>query len=89
MRAASLSTTKTVKEIYRRTDEGVTQWSRLELPVRFDGFDGPFEFLPQGLGEKLLNGHIEFLTEHDSKTRVDIILETILVQDQTVGSVGW
>ena len=46
----------------------------LELPVFVNRLDGPFEFLPQGLGEKLLHGHIKFLAEHDGETGINVVL---------------
>lgn len=47
----------------------------LELPVLVDGSNGPCELLAQGLGKELLDGHVEFLGENDSETRVDVVLE--------------
>lgn len=49
----------------------------LELPVLFDGLDGPLELFAQGLGEEPLNGHIELLAEDDREPRINIVLERV------------
>jgi hypothetical protein len=48
----------------------------LELPVIgiFNRLDGPVEFLPQGLREKLLDRDIELFGKDDSQTRIDVVL---------------
>ena len=58
------------------TLEGVFFWLRLEFPVCINGLDSPFELLTQGLGEELLNGHVESLGEDRSQARVDVVLRS-------------
>lgn len=58
---------------------------RLELPVAVDRLDGPFEFLAERLGEKLLDGHVELLGEDGSETRVDVVL--LMLDNILIGSI--
>lgn len=51
---------------------------KLEFPILVDGFDGPVEFLAEGLWEEFLDGDVEFLWEDDSETWVDIVLHSSL-----------
>lgn len=46
----------------------------LELPIRFDRFDGPFELLAQRLGEKFFDGDVELLGEDGGETGVNVVL---------------
>lgn len=45
-----------------------------KLPILVNGLDCPFEFLPECLGEELLNGYVELLGEDDGESRVDVVL---------------
>lgn len=47
-----------------------------ELPVFdvFNGLDSPVEFLAQRLRKELLDWNVELLGEHDSKTRINVVL---------------
>ncbi len=50
--------------------------SCLKVPVGVHGLDRPVKFLPQCLGEELLNGNIELLGEDHRKARVNVVLVT-------------
>jgi len=51
----------------------------LELPILINGFDSPFKFLPQCLGEETLDGDVKFLGEDDREARIDVILPEMSV----------
>ena len=52
----------------------------LELPVGvLDGLDGPVELLSQRLGEELLDRDVELAREDDGETRVNVVLQMLLV----------
>ena len=45
-----------------------------EFPIFVHRLDCPIKLLPQRLGEELFDGHVKFLGEDHSKTRIDVIL---------------
>lgn len=45
-----------------------------KLPVFLYRFDCPIKFLPQSLGEELLDRHFKFLAKNHGKTWIDVIL---------------
>lgn len=49
----------------------------LEFPILFSRLDGPVKLLAEGLGEELLNRHVEFLREYHCKAWIDVILRGI------------
>lgn len=49
-----------------------------EFPVLVHRFDGPFELLPQSLGEELLYRHVESLGKHRGQTRIDVVLSMLV-----------
>ena len=49
----------------------------LKFPLFVDGLDGPFELLPERLGEEFLNGNIKFLAEHNRETGINVVLQRV------------
>lgn len=72
--------------MYPSFERDITQeTTKSKFPGLVNGFDGPFELLAEGLGEELLDGDVELLTEDDGKTGVDIVLDI----DKYEGRINW